>query len=557
MSVSTARPADPVGPVPGAAPSPLAPFRTSAFRNLWLANLSSSFGGLVQGVGAAWLMTSLTTSESMVALVQASTTLPVMALSLVSGAVADSFDRRRVMLAAQGFMLVVSVLLSAAAWLGLLTPWTLLGFTFLIGCGGALNNPSWQASVGDIVPRDDLPAAVTLNSVGFNLTRSVGPAVGGAIVAAAGAAAAFAVNAASYAALIAALIAWRPRTAPSELPRAPLGAAMTEGLRYVALSPNIAKVLLRAFAFGLTTIAVLALLPLVARALGGGSALSYGLLLGAFGAGAVAAAFGIGPLRAKLSSETLVRATFVGFAACTAALAAAPSLWVAGLALPLGGACWVVTLSTFNVTVQLSTPRWVVGRALSLYQMAAFGGMAGGSWAWGRVAEASGLEAALLWAALGMLGGAALGSRVPLPDRAKLDLDPLGRWTRPRVELDLRPRSGPISIGVEYLVREADTDAFLDVMGERRRQRRRDGARRWTLARDMEHPERWTETYQIPTWVEYLRYNERATREDASIGDRLRALHAGDGPPAVHRMIVRRAGRARSDTVPRIPLDIH
>ena len=535
----------------------LAPFRTRDFRNLWLANLSSNFGGLVQGVGAAWLMTSLTSSASMVALVQASTTLPVVMLSLLSGAVADGFDRRRVMLASQGFMLVVSILLAACAWLGWIGPWSLLGFTFLIGCGGALNNPSWQASLGDMVPRENLPAAVTLNSVGFNLMRSVGPAAGGAIVAAGGAAAAFAVNAASYALLIGTLLRWRPGTSASTWPRTPLGSAITEGLRYVAMSPNIARVMLRAFSFGLTSIAVLALLPLVARTLGSGSALTYGVLLGTFGAGAVAGAFALARLRERVSSESLARGTFTGFALCATVLAGASGPWVAGPALMLGGACWVIALSTFNVTVQLSTPRWVLGRALSLYQMAAFGGMASGSWLWGHVAEGAGLGSALLWAALGMLAGAVLGLRVPLPDRANLDLDPLNRWQRPHVELDLRPRSGPIAITVEYRILVPDTDAFLDVMTERRRMRRRDGARRWALARDLEQPERWSESYQIPTWTEYLRYNERATREDASIGDRLRALHAGEGSPVVHRMIVRRAGRVPPDPVPRVPLDIH
>jgi MFS family permease len=188
----------------------LAPLRYPVYRSIWLATLASNFGGLIQAVGAAWMMTTLTSSAGMVALVQASITLPIMVFSLAAGAIADSFSRRGVMLTAQLFMLAVSVVLAATAWLELLNPWLLLGFTFLIGCGTALNNPAWQASVGDLVPRHDLPAAVALNSVGFNLTRSVGPAIGGAIVAAAGAAAAFAVNAVSYFALIFVLSRWRP-----------------------------------------------------------------------------------------------------------------------------------------------------------------------------------------------------------------------------------------------------------------------------------------------------------------------------------------------------------
>jgi MFS family permease len=175
----------------------LAPFQHSIFRNVWSANLASSFGGLIQGVGAAWMMTTIATSSYQVALVQASTTLPIFLFALVAGAIADSFDRRKVMLAAQSFMLVVSVLLAVFTWLGWMSPWVLLAFTFLIDSGTALNSPSWQASVGDMVPRAKVPAAVALNSMGFNITRSVGPAIGGVIVAAFGAAAAFAVNAVS------------------------------------------------------------------------------------------------------------------------------------------------------------------------------------------------------------------------------------------------------------------------------------------------------------------------------------------------------------------------
>jgi len=216
--------------------STLAPFRHVIFRAVWTASLVSNFGGLIQSVGAAWLMTSISSSSDMVALVQASTALPIMLFSLAAGAIADSFGRRQVMLIAQAFMLTMSVLLTVFAYLGLLTPWMLLAFTFLIGCGTALNNPSWQASVGDMVPRKDLPAAVALNSMGFNLTRSVGPAIGGLIVAAAGAAAAFAVNAMSYVALIAVLFRWKPQLPAPSLPRESLGAAMGAGLRYIVMS---------------------------------------------------------------------------------------------------------------------------------------------------------------------------------------------------------------------------------------------------------------------------------------------------------------------------------
>ncbi|WP_349436827.1 MFS transporter [Pararhizobium sp. A13] len=519
--------------------SPLAPFRHDTFRVIWVASLASNFGGLVQAVGAAWMMTSISDSVNMVALVQASTSLPIMLFSLVSGALADNFDRRRIMLIAQCFMLAVSALLTVCTYFGLVTPWLLLLFTFLIGCGTALNNPSWQASVGDMVPRDVLPAAVALNSMGFNITRSVGPAIGGAIVAAAGAAAAFAANTLSYFALLFALIRWRREVTLSTLPRESMGRAISAGLRYVAMSPNIGKVLFRGFVFGLSASAILALLPLVARDLVAGGPLTYGIMLGAFGLGAIGGALLSARLREHLSSEWIVRIAFAGFAVSALITASSSYGWLTSLALLLSGAGWVLALSLFNTTVQLSTPRWVVGRALSLYQTTTFGGIAAGSWMWGQAAETYGPANALIASALLMVVGAAIGLRLPLPEFQSLNLDPLNRFSEPLLKLDLKPRSGPIVVMIDYDIADDDVPDFLTAMAERRRIRIRDGAGQWGLMRDLENPTVWTETYHVPTWVEYVRHNQRRTQADAEIGDRLLELHRGETPPRVHRMIER------------------
>ena len=536
-------------------PSALAPFRHTTYRNIWIANSASNFGGLIQGVGAAWLMTSIAQSVDMVALVQASTTLPIMMFSLLSGAVADSFNRRQVMLAAQAFMLAVSVALALGTYLGLITPWLLLTFTFLIGCGTALNNPSWQASVSDMVPRQDLPAAIALNSIGFNLSRSVGPAVGGFIVAAAGAAAAFAVNAVSYIALIIVLYRWQPPQDAGLLPREPMAPAIMSGIRYVGMSPNILTVLLRSFVFGFTAIVILALLPVVAATLLGGGPLTYGLTLGAFGIGAVGGAFVGNVMQRRMSTEWIIRCAFVGFAVCSAVTAFSSLLWLTGLALMLGGACWVLAQSLFNVSVQLSSPRWVMGRALSLYQTATFGGMSLGSWIWGLIADSHGLPAALWSAAVLMLAGAALGLRLPLPPHTTLNLDPLNRWKEPHLEIDLEPRSGPIRIEIAYRIKSADVPAFLLVMASRKRIRRRDGARHWSLLRDLGEPELWVESYQTPTWTEYVRHNLRQTHADADVSERIRALHQGPGLPPVRRFIERPTNWFAAVTGPKSTID--
>jgi MFS family permease len=403
--------------------------------------------------------------------------------------------------------------------------------------------------VGEMVPRSDLPGAIALNSMGYNIARSVGPAIGGAIVAAAGAFAAFAVNAVSYVGLIALLARWRPETPPRVLPPESLGTAMAAGIRYVAMSPNISLVLFRGAMFGLAAIAVQALMPLITRDLVHGGPLTFGLLLGAFGAGAVCGALLGARLRQALSVEAIVRLGFIGFAVCVTGAGLSSSTILTMAAMVFGGASWVITLSSFNVTVQLSAPRWVVGRALALYQMATFGGMACGSWIWGVIAERHGVSEALLIAGVVLLAGAAVGVRYGLPELKSLNLDPLSRWKEPEIALDIRPRSGPIVVTIEYIIREQGAVAFLEAMAQRRRVRRRDGARHWTLLRDLEDPELWVERYHTPTWLEYVRHNQRRTQADAVVGERLLALHQGSAQPRVHRMIERPTGWITPDPV--------
>ncbi|HSF64772.1 MAG TPA: MFS transporter [Paracoccaceae bacterium] len=531
-------------------PEPVAalrPLRHPAFRRFWAANQVSNLGGLIQAVGAAWMMTSLTSSPSMIALVQASTTLPIMLFALSAGALADNHDRRRIMVVAQGLMLATSLALAVAALAGWLTPWTLLAFTFLIGTGTALNNPSWQASVGDLVPRAELPEAVSLNAMGFNLMRSVGPALGGLIVATAGAATAFVLNALSYLPLLAALALWKSPPRNSTVPPEAFGPAVAAGVRYVAMSPHLIRLMLRGMLFGTGAICLLALLPLVARDLVQGGAFVYGVLLGGFGMGAIGGGLLNPRLRRALGSEGVVRMAFLTFGLALVWLSQGRSLIWAAPAMLLAGGSWVTALSLFNVSVQLSSPRWVVGRALAVYQMTTFGGMAAGSWVWGATAGAIGTENALIAAAAFMTLGAAAGLFIAIPALDGADLDPLGRFREPALALDLRGRSGPILVMIDYRIAPEDIPAFLDTMTERRRIRRRDGARQWVLLRDLEHPDQWTESYHVATWDDYIRHNMRRTKADAEVSDRLNRLHRGEDPPRVHRMIERQSVTSHQD----------
>lgn len=516
-----------------------APLTFPIFRAVWIASMVSNFGGLIQAVGASWMMTGLGASPQMIALVQTSTSLPIMLLSLWAGAVADNVDRRKVMLAAQSFMLVVSLILAAAAWAGWLTPWLLLSLTFLIGCGTAMNSPAWQASVGDMVPRATLPSAVAMNSMGFNIARSVGPALGGAIVAFAGAAAAFLVNAVSYVGLIAVLLRWH-RDAPKRvLPRERLGMAMAAGLRYVAMSPPLRRVMARSALFGVAASAIPAMMPLVARDVVQGGALTYGVLLGCFGLGAVGGAFSSGWLRRRFSTEGVVLIASLALALGASATGVSAYLVFSLLALVLGGAGWVIALSTFNVSIQMASPRWVVARALALYQMAVFGAMAGGSWLFGVIADHHGPVGALHVAAVLQLAGVAAGLRWRMPAIGAANLDPQGLWREPETAVPIERRSGPIVVVIEHRIAEGDIPAFLSVMHERRRIRLRDGARGWTLMRDLADPQLWIERYDVPTWLDYIRLNQRRTNADAENSLALRRLYADGHEPAVRRLIER------------------
>jgi MFS family permease len=317
---------------------------------------------------------------------------------------------------------------------------------------------------------------------------------------------------------------------------------MGAGLRYVAMSPNLRVVMVRAMCFGLTANAAPALMPLVARDLVGGGPLTYGVLLGAFGIGAVIGGLSSGRLRSWLTTEAMIRLASLALVFGTAVTALSPYLAVTIGALMIAGASWVLALSTFNITTQLASPRWVVARALSVYQMVTFGGMAAGAWALGRIAEHHSVSTALLIGAVVQATVVLIGFLLPLPEAEDLNLDPINQWTEPDTAIQLEPRSGPVVITIEYRIEAANIVNFLAAMTERRRIRRRDGAHGWTLLRDLHDPELWIERYHVATWLDYVRHNQRRTHADAENLAALRALQKPGEPFRVHRMIERQTG---------------
>ena len=521
-----------------------APLRYGVFRRIWFASLFSNLGLMIQSVGAAWAMTQMAASADKVALVQTALTLPVVFIAMPAGAIADMYDRRIVTLIALSIALIGATALTALAWLKLISPESLLAFCFVVGCGNALFGPSWQSSISEQVPPDALPSAIALNSISYNIARSFGPAIGGIIVAVAGVLAAFATNAISYVPLMIVLFLWRRVAEPSRLPREKLYRAIVSGVRYIANSPSIKIVLTRTAVTGTIGGVVMALMPLVARDLLQGGPQTYGIMLGAFGVGAVIGALNISELRKRLSAEAAVRACTISLALAIGTVAVSRQPVLTAAALVLAGAVWMASVALFNIGIQLSSPRWVAGRALAAYQVAISGGIAVGSWFWGRLTDYAGVETALLVAAGLMLASPLLGLWLAMP-RVGGSHDDAEMLADPKVKLALTGRSGPLVVEIEYRVVQENAREFHNVMQDVQRSRQRNGAYGWSIARDIADPELWTERYHCPTWLDFLRQRNRATQAERALYQRASGFHIGPEPVRIRRMLERPFGSVR------------
>lgn len=521
-----------------------APLAVPVFRRIWLASLLSNFGLLIQGVGAAWSMVQMHAPADIVALVQTALMLPSMLFAMLAGALADMFDRRKVAMAALGFAFVSATCLMLITHVGLLSPPLILLFCFLIGTGNALFAPAWQASVAEQVPAETLPQAVALSAISYNIARSFGPAIGGFVVAAAGAVAAFFVNAAFYVPMLLVLFAWRRVVPPSRLPPEGTKRAIVSGSRYILHSPPLRVVLIRVLALGVTGGSISALMPLVASSQLGGGASSYGLLLGAVGVGSVIGALMVNIMTSRLGTEGSIMACTLGLGASLGCVSVSHSMALSLAALVVAGIFWTLSITLFNIALQLSSPRWVSGRALAAYQTCLAGGIAVGSWIWGTVAQHGSVGAAMALSAAAIAATAVLRIILPLSDSSARDLDQVGLGEF-EVALNLSGRSGPVAIEVEYEIDPGEARAFYRAMQSIEQIRRRNGGYDWTIARDIADPREWVERFHCPTWHDYLRQRDRLTREEQMMLDEAYAFHRGEGTPRVRRRLERPYGSVR------------
>ena len=502
-----------------------APLRRGVFRALWLAVLVSNVGLWMQTVGAQWLLVSQPNATVLVALVQTADMLPDLLFGLVGGILADTFDRRWLLIVVNAVMAVTAAALTLLTLAGQMPPALLLIFTFLLGSGSVVTLPAYQALIPDLVPRSELHAASALGSVSINLARAVGPAIAGIVIAQAGVAAVFGLNAASYVIFLAVVTVWRPASSGAKEFPEQFGSALRAGGRYVRHSPVVRRILLRSALFLIPGSALWALLPLIASQRLQQGAGGYGLLLGALGTGAVAGAFILPRLQAKMTSNAMIGAASLAYAAVLVAVVLPRNLPVTLAALLLGGVSWMAVLSHINAELQLFLPDWVRARGLSIYQMVLFGSQAVGALAWGFVALPLGLVPTFLVAAFLMLAAVGTLRFWPLIDTANIDSRVAAYWPEPQLVFDARPHTGPVVVSNVYTVSADKEASFIAAMSHVRRSRLRTGATRWGLFRDGETPHQFVELFAVASWEEHLRqHTDRLTGFDQEYEEKATAL---------------------------------
>ena len=514
-----------------------APLRLPTFRMLWLVWMASNICVWMNDVAAAWLMTTLTSSPTLIALVQTASSLPVFLLGLPSGAFADILDRRRYFMVSQFWIACTAAVLYGFSLAGHISAPVLLALVFANGIGLAMRWPVYSAILPEIVPRSQLGEALALNTVAVNTSRVIGPLVAGAIIAGAGTEYVFAVNFVISIAAGVVLFRWKRETKPSVLPGERFIGAMRLGFQFARESRRLRDALVRTAVFFLHSTAIFALLPLVAKKLGGGGAGTYTLLLSSLGVGAIAVSTLLPRFRMRWTRDEIVVGGTIVNALGIAGLAFAPSVAFAIPAMVAAGAAWIMVANSVTIAAQLALPDWVRARGMAIYQMSIMGGAALGAVIWGQIAGHSSVPTSLAICAVSMLVSLAITRGRTL--EGSEDHTPTHPWQEPVPALPLELTEGPVMVTVEYHIDPARRNEFDAVMAESRSGRLRAGAVSWGLFEDIEKPGRFVEYFACDTWADYLRRFDRFTAADEKLQERRHAHHIAEGSPRISRYVAR------------------
>jgi MFS family permease len=530
-------PGPPLSPIP--VQSAWAPLRDPTFRMLWLVWAASNVCMWMNDVAAAWVMTSLTTSPTLIALVTTASALPVFLLGLPSGAAADIVDRRRYFMVTQFWVAINAAILYLVSVAGWLNAHVLLALVFGNGIGLAMRWPVYAAIVPELVPRSQLPAALALNAVAVNFSRVVGPLVAGIVIASLGSQYVFALNFAIALCAAVAISRWKRERKPSVLPGERFIGAMRLGWQYVRESQRMKDALVRTFVFFFHSTALFALMPLVAKRFGGEGAATYTVLLSCLGVGAIVTGTQLPKMRQRWTRDQFALGGMVGQAFCTAVLAFAPHEALAAAAMLLAGCAWISVANSVAVAAQLALPDWVRARGMAIFQMAIMGGTSAGAYVWGHLAEITSVPWSLATCAGSALLALVFTRHRTLEGAQDEDHTPTHPYPEPVPSRPVEPRDGPVMVTLEYQIDPARTAEFESIMAESRSARLRQGAVSWGLFEDLERPGRFVEYFACDNWADYLRRFDRFTAQDERLQAMRYAFHLGDTPPAIGRFIAR------------------
>ncbi|MBS0287210.1 MAG: MFS transporter [Proteobacteria bacterium] len=498
------------------------PLANRVFLILWLATLFSNIGTWMQNAAAGWLMIELNSSALLVSLVQASTVFPLFLFAFPAGSLADILDKRKLIILVQVLLTITMSILTWLVYYQYITPGLLLLFTFLSGAGAAIIYPSWQAIIPEVVQRDELTKAITLNGISMNLSRAIGPALTGIILVFSGMFCPFLVNSLSNLGIIAALFWWKPiHKKNSKHPAEKFFGSMKLGLRHASANLRLRASIVRGSGFLFFASCYWALMPLVANEQVKSGALFYGLLLGMVGMGAIVGSFLLHDLRSKYNADELVALATVETAIALLLFGATHHPVVGLVASFIAGIAWITILPTLGSLAQLALPDWVRGRGIALYMTIQFGAMSIGSALWGQLSNYVGISHAHYISGFLILFTLLLTKFWPLHRDSLIDITPSKHWRDPNIAVPIQNEDGPVLVTLRYTVCAANRHAFLKDIHFIKRQRLRTGAYFWEIFEDIEKPNIFFETFLVETWLVHLRQHERTIKHDLIVRDRI------------------------------------
>ena len=515
----------------------LSPLRHRVFRSLWSAWLVANICMWMNDVAAAWTMTSLTTSATLIALVQTASSLPVLLLGLPSGAMADIINRKHYFLFAQIWLATNATALMLFLAFDALNPYLLLLLTFTNGIGLAMRWPIFAAIVPDIVPRDILPSALALNAIAMNTSRIIGPLTAGAIIAAAGSKYVFALNMILSLITVIIVMRWKYQNYVSALPGERFIGAMRVGIQYAWQSNRMRTIIARGFLFFFQSTGLIALLPVIAKDHFQGDAHTFTLLLSSLGLGAIVAGSQLPKLRSRLKTSNLISYGLMALTAASTGVVLAPNLWLASLLMMVCGAAWISIANSLTTSAQMTLPGWVRARGMSIYQMGLMGGSAAGAAVWGKIATEFEVTTSIIASAIFGLLVLFFIRKYRIDNHPLEDFTPVCPLEHPQANPDIDMEAGPVMISIEYQIHLDKAEDFKKLMAKSRKSRLRQGALSWSLFDDMEHPGKFIEYFVFNTWADYLRRFDRFTVEDLKMQEDRYRFHIDRHPPKITRRI--------------------